>query len=198
MKGGRRPPTCPFVGVAGDCTPPGSPPACSVPTPVSSRAGALGSKGTHAGAGAAHPTPRRAGQGGRGVLYLRPCKKPCRMPLRGFLGPMLGEAVLCRGLRTGPAIQILLPKAAGSPWQGLSLRLTPLWQRVGWVSPSTPAPTHSPTLGGGRVGCCSRAGLTAPGVPTPPSPSAGTTISSWRQRDGKNRFSQGVMTQAGE
>lgn len=48
--------------------------ACSVPTPVSSQAGAR-SKGTHVGAGAAHPTPRRAGQGGRGVLYLRPCKK---------------------------------------------------------------------------------------------------------------------------
>lgn len=55
-----------------------------------------------------HPaTPQCADQGGRGTLYLQPCRKKCPTLLQSFLP---GEVMLCWGFCT---IQILLQKVAG-------------------------------------------------------------------------------------
>lgn len=112
-KGGHRPPTCPFPVVAGGDTNP-----ClqrAHPWPLSGRT-RFETNPCGCWTSPPHPTPWRADEGGKGVLYPHTLQK--KMPPRGFSGPSLGEAMLHWGLCTGPATQILLPKAAGSPWQG--------------------------------------------------------------------------------
>ena len=70
--------------------PPASPPACSVPTPVSGQAGS-DLKRIHVGAGPAHPTPQRADQGRRGDLYLQLCEKNAVRPYEAFRVPGWGK-----------------------------------------------------------------------------------------------------------
>lgn len=74
-------------------------------------------------------------------------------------------------------------------------RLIPLGDATVAVSgagePLHAAPDPFARAGRWKIWVLQRAGLTAPGVPTSPSPSAGTTTSSRRQRGDKNRFFAG-------
>lgn len=98
------PPTCPLLAVAGDGTLLCHPFLLHA-HPGSGQAGA-DLEGTHVRAATLLPH-KCADQGGRGTLYLQPCRKKCPTLLQSFLP---GEVMLCWGFCT---IQILLLKVAG-------------------------------------------------------------------------------------
>lgn len=172
----------------------GRPPAADLPLPS-------GGRGLHPpGPPPACSPPHSMGKGGKGILYLQPCKKKCHTPLRGLSGPRLGEAMPSRGLHTGPAehpccpdfiakgcritvARFILPAEAAVAATG---------GEVGEPLGTSPDPlAHAGAVRGGRVACRSGAGLTALGVLTSPSPSAGTTTSSRRQQAAKIDFRRG-------